>query len=498
MSSSQLPARTVAPADQPVLIRSARDVTDLVNSGAARTSHARMIVVLALGGIFLDAYDLSSLAYGIKDISREFGLDAVGTGVVTASIMVGTIVGASFGGYLVDRIGRYRVFMADMLFFVVAAIGCALAPNATVLVLFRFLMGIGVGMDLPVAMAFLAEFSRLRGRGSKGARTAAWSPAWYAATSACYLVILLLYVLIPDAHHGLLWRFTVGFGAVPALVVLAVRGRYMNESPTWAANQGDLERAAQILRSSYGVNAVVAPDAERVTTRRISAGLREFARLFSPTYRKRTALGLSAGLAQTFGYNAIAYGLPVIIASFLAQNALTTIIASLLLNLAVAVPAGVFGTRVVHVLGAWRMTVVGFAIQFAALVVLALVGTPSGTLGAVVALAALGGFLFAQAAGPGAHFMTFATLSYPTSLRGVGVGFNQSVVRVGATTSLFLFPVLSSGLGTGVFWVIAVAPAFGVLALLLLRWEPVGYDVDAEDHAEPAPAQKGAASARTE
>ncbi len=68
--------------------------------------------------------------------------------------------------------------MADMLFFVVSALGCALAPNMEVLVFFRFLMGFGVGMDIPVAMAFLAEFSRLKGKGSKGSRTVAWSPAW--------------------------------------------------------------------------------------------------------------------------------------------------------------------------------------------------------------------------------------------------------------------------------------------------------------------------------
>jgi len=95
-------------------------------------------------------------------------------------------------------------------------------------------------------------------------------------------------------------------------------------------------------------------------------------------------------------------------------------------------------------------------------------------------MAALGGFLFAQAWGPGAHFMTFATLSYPTSLRGVGVGFNQGMVRVGSMLSLFLFPVLSQAFGTGVFWLIALAPAAGLLALGLIRWEPVGYDVDSE------------------
>ena len=81
--------------------------------------------------------------------------------------------------------------------------------------------------------------------------------------------------------------------------------------------------------------------------------------------------------------------------------------------------------------------------------------------------------------------MTFASLSYPTSLRGVGVGFNQTLMRSSSTVSLFLFPVLSAALGTKVFWIIAAAPLIGLIALLAIRWEPSGYDVDAEDF-EPA------------
>ncbi|MEV5535518.1 MFS transporter [Saccharopolyspora shandongensis] len=464
---------------EPVLIRSARDVTELVNSGAARGSHAKMIVLLALGGIFLDAYDLTSLAYGITDIKQQFGLSPAGAGAVTASISVGAIFGAWLGGLLVDRLGRYRVFMADMLFFVVSALGCALAPNMEVLIFFRFLMGFGVGMDIPVAMAFLAEFSRLKGKGSKGSRTAAWSPAWYVATSGCYLVIMALYFLLPDEHHGLLWRFTVGFGAVPALVILLVRNKYMNESPSWAADQGDLERAAKILRKSYGVNAVVAPDAEVVKPQAERRGLRDFAQLFQRRYRARTFQALVIGLAQTFGYNAVAYGLPIIIASILAQGALNTITASLVLNLVFAVTGGLLGIRLANTAGAWKMTFIGFAVQLASMVVLALIGKPSATAYVLFAIFALGAFMFAQASGPGAHFMSFASLSYPTTMRGTGIGFNQGTLRVGSTLALFFFPVLSASLGSGVFWVIALAPLMGLVALLAKRWEPVGYDADA-------------------
>jgi len=86
--------------------------------------------------------------------------------------------------------------------------------------------------------------------------------------------------------------------------------------------------------------------------------------------------------------------------------------------------------------------------------------------------------------------MTFASLSYPTSLRGVGVGFNQTLMRASSTVSLFLFPVLSAALHTKVFWIIAVAPLAGLVALLAIRWEPSGYDVDAEDFSATAALSK--------
>lgn len=109
------------------VIRSASDVSSLVNHHTDNRSHASIIIAIALGGVFLDAYDLGALTFGIKDVAREFNLTPAATGMVASAITFGAIVGAFFGGYLTDKIGRYRVFMADMLFFVLAAL--AFAPQ---------------------------------------------------------------------------------------------------------------------------------------------------------------------------------------------------------------------------------------------------------------------------------------------------------------------------------------------------------------------------------
>ena len=464
-------------------VRNAADVTQLVNEGSQGRANARIVIGIALGGIFLDAYDLGALAFGIKDITREFNLTPAGTGMVASAITFGAIVGALIGGYLTDKIGRYRVFMADMVFFVVAAIACAFAPNEYVLAGARFVMGLGVGIDLPVAMAFLSEFARLKGPGNKAASVAMWCPTWYAAISISYLLVLFFYGVLPETHSDWLWRIILGFGAIPALVIIAIRSKYMSESPVWAANQGNLKEAAAILRKAYNINAHVPQEALNQPAPVVNkASWRNYLNLFRGVYLKRTTLATLLSVVSSFAYNAVAFGLPVIISSFFVQSMLTTILISLALNLLFAFVGGLLAVRLVPRFGAWRMSLGGYTCQLIALVVLAIIGRPEGAAEGIAAVAMLALFLFGQGFGPGAHTMTFASLSYPTSLRGVGVGLNQTLMRSSSTLSLFMFPLLVASMDTAVFWVIALAPLIGLVSLLAIRWEPSGYDIDAEDY----------------
>lgn len=466
------------PVRGPAVIRSATDVSRLINSGAGRNPRAGIITFIALGGIFIDAYDFSSISFGLSGITKVFRLSPFAEGVVGASIMVGAIVGALAGGYLVDRLGRYKIFMADMLFFVVAALACAVAPNVAVLIAARLLMGFGIGMDFPVALAFIAEFTALRGQGR---RVSLWQVMWYAATSSSFLILIPLYFLIPAASDAsTLWRWAVGFGAVPALAVMLVRRRYMDESALWAANQGDLTRAAAVLRRSHGIEAVAEPGSARPERAVRHAGLSGFRRLLSPGYRRRTAVSCIVSFCQSLQYYAVGFALPVIIAGLFKQGTLTTITGSLVFNLAFGVTGGYVGARLAGRWGSWRLSVVGFAACLAALLALGLLGHPSGP-GPLLAVGLMiGVFIFFHAGGPGAQGMTMASLSYPTALRGVGTGFAQGVLRVGSTVSLLWFPILSKNFGTGVFFLVAIVPAVGLLTLALIRWEPVGADVDAE------------------
>jgi MFS family permease len=121
--------------------------------------------------------------------------------------------------------------------------------------------------------------------------------------------------------------------------------------------------------------------------------------LFEPVpgvYLRRTTLATLLSVVSSFAYNAVAFGLPVIISSFFVQSMLTTIVISLALNLLFAFVGGLLAVRLVPRLGAWRMSLAGYACQLAALLGLALIGRPDGAGEGVAAVAMLALFLFGQ------------------------------------------------------------------------------------------------------
>ncbi|WP_241602354.1 MFS transporter [Rosenbergiella nectarea] len=462
-------------------IRSVSDVAQLINGSTQKSHYARWIVFLALGGVFLDAYDLTTLSYGIDDVVREFHLTPTLTGTVASAIMVGTIIGNLLGGWLTDKYGRYSVFMADMLFFVVSAIAAGLAPNVWVLIGARFLMGIGVGVDLPVAMAYLAEFSKFTGQSNKASRVASWCPMWYAASTVCFLLIFGLYFLLPAQHIDWLWRASLLFGAVPALLIIAVRSRFMNESPLWAANQGDLNGAVRILKKSYGIEAHNAAEPEeKQTQKRPKVSYME---LFKAPYRQRTLVSSVMNVCVSFEYTAIAFFLPSILSQFLGAGVFETISASLGLNALFALTGGLLGMRLAWKFASRHVAIAGFALQFIALTILALTGHPTSVFAIVVAILMLGLWLFAEGFGPGAQIMVYPSLSYPTHIRATGVGFSRALSGIGSALALFILPILQAKFGTNMFWFVALSAALPIVFLLIIRFEPTAQDIDSEQGA---------------
>ncbi len=156
-----------------------------------------------------------------------------------------------------------------------------------------------------------------------------------------------------------------------------------------------------------------------------------------------------------------------------------TISASLGLNALFAFTGGLLGMHLAWKYPSRHVAIAGFALQFVALIVLALVGQPHATAGIVLAIAMLGLWLFAEGFGPGAQLMIYPALSYPTAIRATGVGFSRALSGIGSALALFILPLLQASLGTQMFWVVSLAAIIPIFFLLAVRHEPTREDIDA-------------------
>ena len=460
-----------------VTLRDHRDIIDLINRGVIKGGNSFLIVLIALGGTFIDAYDFSSLGIGAVQLKSQFNLSAFQLGSITASMAFGALVGAMVGGYYVDKIGRLRMFLLDLLFFVVAAIGAATAGSLPVLIFFRVLMGVGVGLDFPVALSFIAEYTAMAG---KGTRVAYWQPAWFCASTAVFLLVIPMYYLGAGEN---LWRWAVGFGAIPALIVLILRFMYMQESPMWAAFQGDLPEAARILERSYGVKVTVAPGSERKRPSLAKLySFKNYAKIWSKPYRQRTILTAIICACQSLEYYALAFYLPTVAIIIFGKGLITAVLGSAFVNVW-GIPGGFLGAWLVPRIGLRKLTIAGAIVVIVSLI---LIGTTRSFLPPLAALGLLCIFLFGHSSAQGQTGMTMAALSYPTSIRGAGTGFNQGILRIGSILGFYFFPLLLARMGLGpTVLILAIVPLTILIACLAINWDPIGRDIDSEDFVEP-------------
>lgn len=464
------------------VVREARDVIEIVNRLGAAGRKSKLVIIIALGCTFLDGYDFGALGVGATQVQTQLDLSAGMFGTTTAAIAIGALIGALVGGYYVDKIGRIRMLSLDGVFFVVAAIGAAVATNVYWLISCRFVMGLGVGLDFPVALSFIAEF---KGR-KRGAALTGWGVMFSAGLVMTYVVAIVAHALGAGDH---MWRIVLGLGALPGLVVILGRYFWLQESPMWAASRGDLHGAAEILRRSYGANVQVDAAVVQATRPQLRGySLRDYAAVFRSPYLRRTALSSIIGLTQSMEFYAVSFYLPVLTVQLFGKSFYPSIVGAMLF--AAVMPAGTLVTLKLVDHKSMRMLIaLGYTGVACALIVLAL-GSQYLPLALIVFFICL--FQFGHGFGPGTLGMTMAGMSFPTAFRGAGVGVSQAMLRVGSIIGFYFFPLVlaATSLGTTLLVVLS-APLLGLLATLVIRWEPVGRDVDAEASAlAPSPAEE--------
>ena len=126
--------------------------------------HVRVRLILGIA-TFFDAVDLLAISFALPAIVGPWHLSPQAIGAVISAAFVGQIIGAFAAGWAAEVFGRLRTVTIAVAIFGVMSFACAFAWNAQSLMAFRFIQGIGLGGEVPIATAYIIELARGEGRG---------------------------------------------------------------------------------------------------------------------------------------------------------------------------------------------------------------------------------------------------------------------------------------------------------------------------------------------
>jgi MFS family permease len=201
------------------------------------------------GGPFLDGYALTIIGIALVTMKPQLALSSVDVGLIGAAALVGIFIGGLVFGYVTDRVGRRIMYVADLTALVAVSIASAFATEVWQLVGLRFVLGVAIGADYPIASSLLAEFipSKYRGR-----LLGSLFVVWAGGAAAAAAIGWALSALGPDA-----WRWMLASPAVFGIITLLLRAG-TPESPRWLLSKGRTKEAQQVCQRVWGPSATVA------------------------------------------------------------------------------------------------------------------------------------------------------------------------------------------------------------------------------------------------
>jgi putative MFS transporter len=411
----------------------------------------KFIVLLSLG-FFFELYDLLYSGYVAPGIVKSgiltsttaglFGMTGVASFI--ACLFAGLFIGTIGCGFLADRFGRRAIFTWSLLFYTAANLIMAFQTTAAGLNFWRFVAGLGIGVELVTIGTYISELvpRHIRGRAFACEQAVGFLSVPVAA--------FLSYLLVPRRPFGIDgWRWVVLIGAHGAIFVWFIR-RALPESPRWLAQKGRLADADQVLSK---IEAIVAQEYGRPLPARAAtvsvAPSSRFSDMWAAPYGKRAIMMIIFNIFQTVGFYGFANWVPTLL---IKQG--ITVTTSLMYSsiIAIAAPVG-------PLVGLWmgdkfeRRTVI--VVAAAAIVVCGL--TFSQVAGAAL-LITMGVALTLANNIMSYSFHAYQTELFPTGIRARAVGFVYSWSRLSAIVTSFLIAGLLRQFGTiGVFVFIAVA-----------------------------------------
>ncbi|MEZ5073003.1 MAG: sugar porter family MFS transporter [Bacteroidales bacterium] len=423
-------------------------------------------ITVALGG-FLFGFDTAVISGAEQDIQTLWGLNSFQHGLTVSIALIGTVIGALFGGIPSDRIGRKKTLMWIAILYLISAAGSALSTDWYLFMTFRFLGGLGVGASSVTAPMYISEISPADRRGRLVAMFQ------FNVVFGILIAYVSNYFIAGSGPYA--WRWMLGVEAVPAIVFLILVLK-VPRSPRWLILKKNLVDEAR------GILELINPDNVEETIRSIQESRHETSRdqhLFrSKMYRLPILLAvLIAFFNQASGINAIIYYAPRIFemtglgqSSALLSTAGIGIVNFLFTLLAMRV-IDKFGRKTLMLIGS-----VGLIVTLG-LVSRAFYTESFGGMAVPVFLFVyIAFFAFSQ----GAVIWVFISEVFPNEVRAGGQALGSFTHWFMAALVAFLFPSITEKLGGGTtFLFFAVMMVLQLVFVLRLMPETKGKSLEA-------------------
>ena len=424
-----------------------------------------VMLISTLGGL-LFGYDTCDIngALSFMALPDQLNLSPRMAGWITSGLLAGAAIGAFLGGRIADLIGRRKLILYLAVIFFFAANGCALSPNATVLIFFRFILGLAVGGASVTIPALLAEMSPVEQRGRMVTQNHLMIVTGQLLAFAINAALGVSY-----GSSSSTWRYMMAIASFPA-TILWVGMLGVPESPRWLILKGRVGEALEVLKQIREEKRAQQELDEIKETIALETSVKHatYSDLAVPWVRRIVFIAMRIAICQQIsGVNSIMYyGTQILTeAGFSTQAALIGNIA----NGVISVGATFFGIWMIGRHGRRPLVMTG---QIGTITCLCLIGIASNVLDGstnlpYVVLCLTVAFLFFQQGFLSPVTWLLLSEIFPVRLRGMGMGCAVLCLWVANFFVGFLFPQLLFSFGlSATFFIFAGVGSLGLLFVI--------------------------------